>query len=176
MGGQGPGGYGGPPGGGYGGPPPGGGYGGPPPGGGYGSGGPYGPPPQAPFYGGGPQPGYPAPGGGYGVGQLAALTERSPVTVILLTFVTCGIYALIWKFQTTDELRVASGDESIKPGMDLLLALVTCGIWAIYTDYRNAKKCYELSQQHGLNRSDQSTIVILTVLLGVGIVGWYLLQ
>lgn len=104
------------------------------------------------------------------------LKERSGVTVLLLTFVTCGIYGLIWKYQTTDELRIASGDESIKPGLDLVLAFVTCGIWAIYTDYRNAKKLNDMLRALGSSRSDQSTIIILLWVFGLGFASIFLLQ
>lgn len=120
-------------------------------------------------------------GGGGGGGPLTpqasqVLKERSGVTVLLLTFVTCGIYGLIWKYQTTDELRIASGDESIKPGLDLVLAFVTCGIWAIYTDYRNAKKLNDMLRALGSSRSDQSTIIILLWVFGLGFASIFLLQ
>jgi uncharacterized protein DUF4234 len=194
-----PGGYGGPPGG-YGGPPPGGppgGYGGPPggPPGGYG--GPPGGPPGG--YGGPPPGGFGAPPGGYGAPppggfggppapygggplapsgavNLAAFTQREPVTILLLSLVTCGVYYLIWKYQTTEELRQASGDNSINPGLDLALTVLLCGIWGIYTDYRNAKKVFELAQRSGMQRSDQSTIVLILDLFGLAIATPFILQ
>ena len=95
------------------------------------------------------------------LGNPRAMTERSPATVVILGIVTCGVYLLIWGYQTTEELRVATGDESLKPGLDLLLTFLTCGIWWIYTDYRNAKKVWELGNRMGLRRSDQSTIVLI---------------
>jgi hypothetical protein len=104
------------------------------------------------------------------------MTERSGVTVILLTFVTCGIYYFIWKYKTTEELKAASGDKEINPGMDLLLSILLCGIWAVFTDYRNAKKAYEILKANGSNRGDQSTIVILLHFLGLGFVSIYMLQ
>lgn len=96
-----------------------------------------------------------------GPGNPAAMTVRNPGMVVLLSIVTCGIYTLVWYYQTTEELRIATGDDSIKPGLDLVLSFVTCGIWWIYTDYRNAKKVYELAQRMGLQRSDQSVIVLV---------------
>src|SRR5262245_29948306 len=85
---------------------------------------PYGPPP-APY---GPPPGMQP------YARLAAITERSSVTVLLLSLVTCGVYYFIWKYQTTVELKEASGDASLNPGLDIVLSIVLCGIWAIYTD------------------------------------------
>ncbi len=169
-----PGGYGGPPGG-YGGPP--GGYGGPPagppPGG-------YGPPPGG--YGGPPMPygGFPPPPGplapGGGVGNLAAFTQREAVTLLLLTIVTCGIYGLVWKYQTTEELRQATGDDTINPMLDVILPVLTCGVWTIYTHHRNAKKIFELAQRAGVPRTDQSTTVILCDIFGLALVASFILQ
>ena len=95
------------------------------------------------------------------LGNPLAMTERSPATVVIFGILTCGIYLLVWGYQTTDELRIATGDETLKPGVDLLLTFVTCGVWWIYTDYRNAKKVWELGNRLGLRRSDQSTMVLL---------------
>ena len=89
------------------------------------------------------------------------MTERNPAMIVVLGILTCGIYTLVWYYQTTEELRIATGDDSIKPGLDILLTFVTCGIWWVYTDYRNAKKAFELSQQMGLGRSDQAVIVLV---------------
>jgi hypothetical protein len=161
-----PGGYGGPPPGGppggYGGPP--GGYGGPPPGG-------YGGPPAP--YGGYPQPGPLAPSGAV---NLAAFTQREPLTILLLSVVTCGIYGLIWKYQTTEELRQASGDNNINPMLDIVLTVLLCGLWGIYSDYRNAKKVHELARAAGLQRSDQSTIVVVLWLFGLAFASGFILQ
>ena len=105
-----------------------------------------------------------------------SVTERNSAMVVVLSFVTCMIYGIIWKYQVTDELRNASGDQSINPMTDLLLSFVTCGIWAMYSDYRNAKKIYEMFQKAGVQRSDQSTIVILLWIFGLSFIGIYILQ
>lgn len=158
----GPGGYGAPPGG-YGAPP--GGYGAPGPGG-------YGAPPGG--QGGGPM--VPAGGGPFTPQAASVLKVRSGGQGVLLAFLTCGISHLIWKWQTTDELRIASGDESLRPGLDLLLMLVTCGFWNVYSDYRNAKKAHDMLKAAGHGRSDQSTIVLLLALCGLYFVSIYILQ
>ena len=147
-----------PPGGGGWGQPPGGGGWGQPPGGGGGFGGP-----MMPAY----------PGAMTGVSPIE---ERSPAMLLLLSFVTCGVYYIIWKYQTTEELQRASGDMTIKPGLDLLLTFVTCGVWAIYTDYRNAKKAHEMFTAYGVNRSDRSTLVLVLSIFGLALVGAFIAQ
>lgn len=155
--------------GGYG-PPPGGGGGyGPPPGGG---GGGYGPPPGAGGYG-------PPPGGAYGppmgmggppapygppgpmIQNPHAIEERSGAMVIVLMFVTCGIYFFYWIYKTSSELRDALGDTSINPGTDLLLTIVTCGLWAIMIEHRNVQKIHQALLSVNPGRQDPSSNILL---------------
>jgi hypothetical protein len=142
-----------------------GGYGAPPPGGQG-----YGPPP-----GGGP-PWYPG-GAGPTLTPVAAqvLTPRSSATVIVLTLVTCGIYGYIWLYKSSDELRAATGDQSINPTTDLLLSLVTCGIWYVYAMYRNTKKYYDVFRAMNVPRDDKSTLVLICALF-IGILAPYFAQ
>ena len=104
------------------------------------------------------------------------MTERSALTIFLLSLVTCGIYFIVWNFQTTDELRQATGDDGLNPGLDIALTLLTCGIWQIYAHYRNAQKVYQLGQRLGIGRSDQSVAVLLLGIFGLGLVNLFILQ
>lgn len=69
------------------------------------------PPPPPPPPPGPGAPGYPAATPGFGVapptGQLGK--RRSAGLVILLTIVTCGIWAIVWAYQNGDELQRFSG-------------------------------------------------------------------
>ena len=61
--------------------------------------------------------------------------KRSPAMVIVLYFITCGIYFYYWVYQVSKETKEFLGDDSINPGMEVLLSFVTCtpscrkGIW-----------------------------------------------
>jgi len=55
---------------------------------------------------------------------------RTPLTVVLLTFVTCGIYGLYWYYKSFDEMKNYSG-EGVGGGVGLLLAIF-CGIVAVF--------------------------------------------
>jgi hypothetical protein len=70
------------------------------------------PPPPPPPPGDAHSPSYPAtPAGGFGLaphtGNLGK--RRSAGLVILLTIVTCGIWAIVWAYQNGDELQRFSG-------------------------------------------------------------------
>jgi hypothetical protein len=106
-------------------------------------------------------------------GRPGAVQERNSVVVLVLSFVTCGFYALYWIYKTSDELREQTGDTSINPALDLLLSIVTCGIWGIYAEYRNAQKVHAQLVASNPYRKDQSqTVLILNIAsLFVGITG-----
>lgn len=103
------------------------------------------------------------------------ITKKSPAMVIILTLITCGIYAWIWFYQTSSELKNALNNDN-NPGMDLLLIIVTCGIYGIYLYYRNAKQAYELKLKYGIAGSDQSVISIILAIFGFGIVSMGIIQ
>ena len=139
---------------------------------------PYGAPPQANPYNqpawGAPTPGMPL-AGPVG-GTRGAITERSSALVVVFLLISCGFYGLYWKYVTSQQLRDATGDTTINPGLDIVLTFVTCGIWALVTDYRNAKKIFELHRSRGSNRSDQSTVSLLCMVFGVYPAAMYILQ
>lgn len=108
--------------------------------------------------------------------------ERSSVMVLVLGLVTCGIYLLYWLYKTSEELKNATDDASINPGMDLLLTLVTCGMWGLYLQYRNAQKIHQVLLTRDPNHKDQSQTVMILILIGfavggvTGIIATYLVQ
>jgi hypothetical protein len=73
-----------------------------------------------------PPPPPPAAAGGTGaVGQM-----REPLTVALLTLVTCGIYGIWWYYRSFSDLKDYSG-EGVGGGLGLLLAIF-CSIIAVF--------------------------------------------
>ena len=44
------------------------------------------------------------------------IKKRDLVTSIILSIVTCGIYAIIWFIGLTDDAKAASNDESMQSG------------------------------------------------------------
>jgi hypothetical protein len=70
----------------------------------------------------------PPPPAAAATGQVGEI--RSPVTVSLLTLVTCGIYGIYWYYKSFDEMKVYSG-EGVGGAVGLLLTLF-CGIVAAF--------------------------------------------
>ncbi len=69
------------------------------------------------------------------------MTKRNVVTVIILSLVTCGIYAIYWTYVTTQELNNREGNNPLTNYIvAILLSLVTCGIYGIYWWFMFFKK------------------------------------
>ncbi len=137
------GGYGGPPQGGYGGPPaaPQGGYGGPPQGG-YGAPGGFTPPQdQYGGYGAG-APIVPAGGPGYGGGgQRGPIGKiRNPIMVLVLGYVTCGIYGIFAFFGMLSELKAFRGKNDINPIFFIIPILSLIEMWKLPEKVLEAKR------------------------------------
>ena len=120
---------------------------------------PYAPPMAGPggFPGGPMMPGLPplVPG---------AIKERNSGVVVVLSLVTCGVYALYWLFKTSEELKAATNDAQINPAIDLVVSLLTCGLWGIAVTYRNAQKVHQTILPYHPQHKDQSqTIILLSV-------------
>lgn len=98
------------------------------------------------------------------------MEKRNIAVCIILSFVTCGIYGLVWFVQMTDDASNASGDHSMSGGMALLLTIITCGLYQIYWAYKMGK----LIETAG--GTDNSTLYLILQILGLGVVNYCLMQ
>ena len=64
------------------------------------------------------------------------IEERSIGKMILLTFVTCGIYGIIWQLNIANDIKTLNGSDKPNGGMDILLTILTCGLYGIYVWYQ----------------------------------------
>lgn len=107
---------------------------------------------------------------------MYVVKERNIAVCIILTIVTCGIYGLIWFISLTDDVRLVSGDDRLSGGKAVLLTLVTCGIYSIYWAYQMGKALNQASVKSGKTASDNSVLYLILQIIGLGIVGYCLMQ
>ena len=95
-------------------------------------------------------------------------TQRSPITIILLSIVTCGIYFIYWLYVTSKEINDALGREEINTVLVILGFF--CFPVMIYVMYKLGNAIDELAGR-SLMQSQSSFILwlILSLLFGVGI-------
>jgi hypothetical protein len=115
--------------------------------------------------------------GGVGRPGLYAVGEkREPVTVLLLSFVTCGIYGFYEIYKVSSELRDALGRQDINPTLDIVLGIVTCGLYFIYLAYRYPQLILELQDRVGLPRNDISLVSIILAVCGLSFISIFMIQ
>lgn len=91
---------------------------------------------------------------------------RNVWTVILLTLVTCGIYGIIWVYNTAKEINGYLGEEKINPVLALILCFVPFGILYVFYVYNDALK--EMNAKAGLPQSDNFVLwIILYFVAGI---------
>ena len=104
------------------------------------------------------------------------LKKRDLVTTIILSFVTCGIYGIIWFIGLTDDAAKLNNDPEFTGGKAFLFSLLTCGIYSIYWNYKMGQELYQAKQKRNMNASDNSVLYLILSLVGLGIVNYCLMQ
>lgn len=105
------------------------------------------------------------------------MRERSIAVAIILSIVTCGIYAIYWFIVLTDDAKIESGDSSAPSGgIAFLLSLVTCGIYGLYWAYKMGKTIAVAESKNGIPGEDNSVLYLILQLVGLGIINYALMQ
>ena len=108
--------------------------------------------------------------------NVPPIEERNIAMVIILSFITCGIYGIYWFVKMTDEAKQLSSSDNAGGGLAFVYTLITCGIYTIYWNYKMGKNMYEAGQKYGINIEDNSVIYLVLSLFGLGIVSECLMQ
>ena len=97
-------------------------------------------------------------------GPTGPIGQRAePITVLLLTFVTCGIYWFFWMFKVAGEINAYLGREVVST---LLLILgICCAPVNIYNIYLVAKALPEMQGRAGLPGKDDTLLLILLMIV-----------
>ena len=109
---------------------------------------------------------------GYGRGRLQ--TDRSLVTYILLSIITCGIYSYYFLYMLARDVNtVCEGDGQETPGLlpFILLSFVTCGFYALYWYYCLGNRLASNAPRYGLNFQENGTTILLWYLVGAFLCG-----
>ncbi len=111
-------------------------------------------------------------------GFKAPIKQKSIVTCIILSIITCGIYGIIWFINIVDDLNTASGDVNGQSGVVVfILTLVTCNIYGLFWAYKAGEKVSIIRQRNGLSSDSNNGILYLILnLFGLSIVTYALVQ
>ena len=105
------------------------------------------------------------------------MRKKDIVTSVILCFITCGIYAVIWFVNITDDVIRLRGDSSMPTGITcFLLVLLTCGLYGIYWSYPMGSLLYQENQERGMTMGDNSIIYLILSILKLDIINYVLMQ
>jgi hypothetical protein len=96
--------------------------------------------------------------------------HRDPALVLILSFLTCGIYYLIWVADVSREVNEHLGEMDTAPALEALLTLVTCGLYSFYWDYKINRKLMRMQEDKGLRVTDNTALYLILDFFGIGMV------
>lgn len=113
----------------------------------------------------------------YTGGYRANIKKRDIAVAVILSIVTCGIYALIWFIWIINDLNTAAQTpEDKSAGMIILLTIVTCGIYGYIWLYRAGEKVDRIRNMNGEAPQSSSLLYLLLSIFGLSIVVYCLIQ
>ncbi|MCL2456695.1 MAG: DUF4234 domain-containing protein [Defluviitaleaceae bacterium] len=101
--------------------------------------------------------------------------KRELPMLILLTFVTCGIYGIYWYYMLLTNMYELNKQENTAV-MDIVLSLVTCNLYFIYLAHKLGKVESAVQSRYGMPEKDDSLLYLILAVVGLGIVVYALLQ
>lgn len=98
------------------------------------------------------------------------MKTRDPLSVVLFTILTCGIYGIFWIVVTTEETNNEIND-SWKPSPILVLvfSVLTVGIYYVYWYIKMAIRAYERS-------GNSPVLFVLVSIFTFGVIGYGMMQ
>lgn len=92
------------------------------------------------------------------------------------SFITCGIYGIIWFVNLTDDTNTVSNQQGTTGIVAFLLTIVTCHIYGLYWNYKQGEKIDAAKNERGIPSSNSAILYLLLSLFGLDIIAWALMQ
>lgn len=103
--------------------------------------------------------------------------KRNIATSIILTIVTCGIYAFFWIVGINSDINRLSKEQGTDGFLVIILSLVTGGLYLYYWLYQMSIRLIRVQKEHGIVPAVGSEWVFtLLPLAGLGIVSYAFMQ
>ena len=106
------------------------------------------------------------------------MKNKSIVTCIILSIVTCGIYGIIWYYQIAEGFDQAQTQEKVStsPMVTVLLNVVTGGIYGMYAYYKWGRQTAEICAYYGRQEQDRAVLYLILSIFGLAIVNMAMIQ
>ena len=97
------------------------------------------------------------------------MKQRSVFLGVILSFLTCGIYATVWIQILNNELRVANGKNK-NSFLNFILSIVTCGIFYLVWNYKLGQEVEDFGGR------DEGVLYLFLAFISFGIISIALAQ
>lgn len=105
------------------------------------------------------------------------VTKRNIGLAILLSIITCGIYAIYWFVVVSDDTNRANNDANgTSGGVAVLLNIITCGIYGFYWAYKQGEKLDYAKNMRNMPSSNSNVLYLVLAIFGLQIIGLALMQ
>jgi hypothetical protein len=103
------------------------------------------------------------------------VSQRNIAVYIILSLVTCGLFALYWFVCLTDDTNTLVGEADTSGILALILTIVTCGIYGLYWAYKCGEKIDRAKQMRKIPASNGGVLYLILYIFG-GIIAYALIQ
>lgn len=100
---------------------------------------------------------------------------NSPIAVLILTIVTCGIYGFIWIFQVARAVESELDEKMLGGGAVILLTIITCGIYQLVWAYQMGEWLEKIGAKYGKKIENEGFIYLIVGLFFYP-VSWLMIQ
>ncbi len=107
-------------------------------------------------------------------GSIPLKADREFWIYLLLSWITCGIYSLIFMYELIRDVNTAcDGDGETTPGLLqlILLSIVTCGIYSFIWHYKLGNRLSNNCKRYGYNVSEDGVTVLLWMIFSSWLCG-----
>lgn len=101
-------------------------------------------------------------------------TDRSLLTFILLSVVTCGIYGYYFIYKMAHDINIAcEGDGEVTNGLVayIILSWITCGLYSVWWVYKLGNRLAANAPRYGLSFQENGTTLLIWNFLGALVCG-----
>lgn len=91
---------------------------------------------------------------------------QSPIVVLLLSLVTCGIYTLVWAYSTANDINKAMGKEAVSPILFLFSFFVP--FLPLYCFYQADQQFVEISKTENIQYESKFMLWLILYFVGIG--------
>ena len=100
--------------------------------------------------------------------------DRGLLSLILLSFITCGIYNYYFIYKIARDVNIAcEGDGESTTGlfMFIILSILTCGLYTLYWYFTLGNRLQQNAPRYGMTFSENGTTLVLFIVLGAAFCG-----